>query len=268
MRVRPDDLRVHERRALARARVGNGVGHGAIAGKEVRAVDALDEESWKGRDEPRDIATRRLHFDGNRDRVAVVFDDIHDRQLAEARRVERLPELAFARRPVADRDVGHFVPMKARVPILDRRDALVEQRRFSAADGLEALRPRRARLRHDVQLFVAPMGRHLTPARGRVVLRADRGEEHLERRHADGQAKGPVAIVGIEPVVRRFELHAGGDEDRLVPGAADLKEDQALVLELDFLVVNAAGEHHRPIGSEKVLAGEPMGVEWAGRVAL
>ena len=51
-------------------------------------------------------------------------------------------------------------------------------------------------------------------------------------------------------------------------GAADLKEDQALILELDFLVVDPAGEDHRPIGSEEVLAAEPMGVERAGRVAL
>ena len=65
-----------------------------------------------------------------------------------------------------------------------------------------------------------------------------------------------------------LELHARGDEHGLVPGAADLKEDQALVLELDFLVVNPAGQDHRPIGSEQVLAAEPVGVEWAGRVAL
>ena len=32
---------------------------------------------------------------------------------------------------------------------------------------------------------------------------ADGGEEHLERRHAERQAERAVAIVGIEPVVRR-----------------------------------------------------------------
>jgi hypothetical protein len=68
--------------------------------------------------------------------------------------------------------------------------------------------------------------------------------------------------------VRGLKLHAGGDEDGFVPGTADLKEDQALVLELDFLVVNPTGENHCPIGSEKVLAAKPVGVEWAGRVAL
>ena len=65
-----------------------------------------------------------------------------------------------------------------------------------------------------------------------------------------------------------LELHARGDQHGLVAGAADLKENQALVLELDFFVVDPAGKDHRPIGSEQVLAVEPVGVEWAGRAAL
>ena len=268
VRVRPDDLGVHERRPLAGARVGDRVRHGAIAREEVGPVDALDEEARERRDEPRDVAAGRLHLDGNRDRVAVVFDEVDDGQVAEARGVERLPELAFARRAVADRDVGDLVAMEARLAAFDRRDLLVEERGFRAADGLQALRAGRARLRDDVELLVAPVRRHLPAARGRVVLRPDRGEQHFVGGHADRQAERAVAIVGIEPVVGGLELHARGDEHGLVAGAADLKEDQALVLELDFLVVDPAGQDHRPIGSEQVLAAEPVGVEWAGRVAL
>ena len=261
-------LRVHERRPLAGAGVGNRLRHGAIARQKVGPVDALDEEARERRDEPGDVAAGRLHLDGHRDRVAVVFDDVDDRQVAEARRVERLPELSFARRAVADRDVGDLVAMEARLAALDRRDLLVEARGFRAADGLEALRAGRARLRDDVELLVSPVRRHLPAARRRVVLRPDRGEQHFVGGHAERQAERPVAIVGIEPVVGGLELHAGGDQDGLVAGAADLEEDQALVLELDFLVVNPAGQDHRPIGSEQVLAVEPVGIEWAGRAAL
>jgi hypothetical protein len=46
--------------------------------------------------------------------------------------------------------------------------------------------------------------------------------------------------------VPRFEDHAGRHEDGLVTGAADLEEYQALVLELDLLVVDPAGLNHRP----------------------
>ena len=39
-------------------------------------------------------------------------------------------------------------------------------------------------------------------------------------------------------------------------GAADLEEDQALVLELDFLVVDPPRQDHRAVGAENVLASE------------
>ncbi len=94
------------------------------------------------------------------------------------------------------------------------------------------------------------------------------GEQHLVGRHADGEAQRAVAIVGVEPVVAGFELHAGGDENGLVAGTADLEVDQALVLELNFLVVDTPRQDHRPIRSEKILTAEPMGIEWARRVVL
>ena len=268
MRVRADDLGVHERRTLAaRARRrSRPTSRDSSPGSRCRRCSA--PESGEGRDELRDVAAGGLHFDRHRDRVAVVLDDVDDGQVAEAGGVERLPELAFARRAVADRDVGDLVAVEPRLAPFDGGDPLVEERGLRAADGLEALRAGRARLRHDVQLLVSPVRRHLPAARRGVVLRADRRQQHLVGRHADRQAERAIAIVGIEPVVCRLELHAGGDEDRLVAGAADLEEDQALVLELDFLVVDPPGEDHRPIGSEEILAGEPVGVEWAGRVAL
>ena len=244
VRVRADDLRVHERRPLARARVVHGRRHRLVAGEEVGAVDALDEEARERRDELRDVAAGRLHFHGNGDRVAVVLDQVDDRELERAGGVQRLPELPFARGAFADRNVGDLVGLVARLASFDRGDGLVQPSRFRRADRVQALRARGARLGDDVQALVAPVRGHLAAARVRVVLRADGAQQHLERRHAEREAQRAVAVVRMKPVVRRLQDHARGGEDRFVPGAADLEEDQALVLELDFLVVQLPRQHH------------------------
>ena len=53
-------------------------------------------------------------------------------------------------------------------------------------------------------------------------------------------------------------MHAGGDEDGFVAGAADLEEDKALALELNFLVVDLPRQDHRPVSTEKVVAREAV----------
>ena len=83
---------------------------------------------------------------------------------------------------------------------------------------------------------------------------ADGGEQHVERRHAKLEAQRAIAIVRIEPVVARLQRQAGGDQNRLVTGAADLKKDLALVLQLDLLVVQPSREQHRAVGREQLIA--------------
>ena len=256
VRVRTDARRVHQRRSFARAAPGRRVLHRAIALEHVGAVAAKDVEAGERLDELGDAAAGRLHLDGHRDRVAVVLDHEEHGQFADARGRQRLPELALAGRAVADRDVDDLVVLELRVAIGNVLDALVEHAGFGAADGLQALRAGRARLRDDVELLVAPVRRHLPAAAVRIVLGADAAQEHLERRHAEHQAQRAVAVVRIEPVVRRLEHQAGGGHDRLVAGAADLEEDQALVLELDFLVVDAPRQQHRPVELHELVAGE------------
>jgi hypothetical protein len=228
---------VHERRSLPRTGVVHRGAHRLVAGEEVGTVDTLDEQSRERLDELRDVAARRLHFHRHRDRVAVVFDQVDDGQLERAGRVERFPEFAFARRTFPDRHVRDFIGVEARLAPLDGRDVLIDAAGFGGADGMETLRARRARLRDDVERRVAPVGRHLPPAGARVVLRADGAQEHLARRDAERQAQRPVAVVRKEPVDARLERHPGRDEHAFVPGAADLEENQALVLELNFLVI-------------------------------
>ena len=65
----------------ARAYV-DGVGDSVVARDEVGAVDAQDDQARERLDQPRDVAAGRLHFDRHRDRVAVVLDQVDDRQLA------------------------------------------------------------------------------------------------------------------------------------------------------------------------------------------
>ena len=75
-------------------------------------------------------------------------------------------------------------------------------------------------------------------------------------RHAQHERERAIAIVGEEPVVAGLERHAGRHENRFVPGAADLEEDLALVLELDFLVVEPSRQHHPAICGEEIVARE------------
>ena len=70
--------------------------------------------------------------------------------------------------------------------------------------------------------------------------------------NAELQAERAIAVVREEPVVARLERKAGGDLDGFVAGAADLKEDVALILELDFLVIELAREQHAPVDGEEL----------------
>ena len=81
VRVRPDDLGVHERRLALAPHPLDRLAHRAIAGEEVGAVAAQHLQVRERLDQPRDVAARRLHFDRHRDRVAVVLDEIQDRRL-------------------------------------------------------------------------------------------------------------------------------------------------------------------------------------------
>ena len=115
VRIGTGDLRVHERRALA-ARARRRPRAAARRSWSRKSVPSMLWTKSPGNDATslRDVAARRLHFDRHRDRVAVVFDEEDHRQLSEAGGVQRLPELAFAGRAVAERQVGDFVVVEVR----------------------------------------------------------------------------------------------------------------------------------------------------------
>ena len=60
-----------------------------------------------------------LHLDRHRDRVAVVLDEEEHGQAPEAGGVQRFPELALARRALAERDVDDLVGLEAGLAIRD-----------------------------------------------------------------------------------------------------------------------------------------------------
>ena len=265
VRVRPDHLGVDERRSAPAAGVGDRAPHRRVARDVVAPVDLLDQQIGEAVQQPRDVATRRLLGDRHRDRVAVVLDQDDERQLLLRRRVQRLPELALAGGALAGRDVGDLAVVQLGGALRQAGEALVAHRRFGAADAVQALRAGRTRARDDVQAAAAPVRRHLPAARGGVVLRADALQQHLVGRDAQREAEGAVAIVGEGPVLAAPQLAAGGDQDRLVPGARDLEEDLALVLELNLLVVEAPRQEHQPVGGEQLVARQVgLGARLAG----
>src|SRR5262245_62005526 len=109
------------------------------------------------------------------------------------------------------------------------------------------------------------MRRHLAPAGIRIVLGADAGEQHLERRHPELQAQRAIAIVREEPVVTGFQAEPRGHEHGFVSRAAYLKEDVALVLELDFLVIELARQEHAAMDGEQLRRAEAREIRRLGR---
>ena len=240
-------------RSLSRASIRDRFAHGAIALHEVCPVDADDFEVRERFDQAGDIPACRVIFSGARNRVPVVFDHAHDGQLFGADRIHELPELALAGRSISNRHVRDFVVFDNGRRRSKQRQLL---RSLGAAGTLKALHAGSARAVHDVQGRLAPVRRHHPAAGRRIVGGADGREQHLVGGEAQHERQRTIAIVRKEPVVAGFQRHSRGDEHRFMPGAADLEKDPALVLELDFLVVETSRQDHPSICFEEIVAGE------------
>src|SRR5262245_49596788 len=107
MRVRPDDMGMHQSRPAPLTAIRCRLANHLIAGHRIAAVDFLYVEARKSRDKLGNAAARGLDLDRYRNGVAVVFYQVEDRQLQVASSVQRLKELAFARRALACRNVDN-----------------------------------------------------------------------------------------------------------------------------------------------------------------
>ena len=184
-----------------------------VAFERIGAVAFRDVQAGETAHEARDAAAGGLHFDGNGDGVAVVFDHVEQRQFFRAGDVERFPELAFAGGAIASRNVDDFVAVV--IDVLAERSLLGLRERFltmlvvkggfRSADRLHELRAGAGRTADDVPLVVAPVRRHLAAAGSGIILGADGLQQHLERRDAEHQAEGAVAVIRDKPNRRRDE---------------------------------------------------------------
>ncbi len=109
MRVRPDHLRVHERRTLALPGIVVRLEHHVVGRERIATVDLLHEQVRKRAHQLGNRAAGSIDLDRHRDRVAIVLDEEDNRQLEIARRVQCFPEFPFTRRPVACGAKHHFV---------------------------------------------------------------------------------------------------------------------------------------------------------------
>src|SRR5438309_3005644 len=62
--------------------------------------------------QPRNVAACGLNLNRNRDRVLVVLDDKHDRQLAVGGGIQGFPKLAFAGGAIAQGDISDLISRK------------------------------------------------------------------------------------------------------------------------------------------------------------
>ena len=246
VRVGPDAGRMNQRGACSRAAVAGGFDHGTIGRDEIAAIGFDDPQTRKTRHQPGDVPACGLRLHRHRDGVAVVLDYEHDGQAPQARRVQRLPELALAGRALAAGDQHGGIACGIEVAV-----------RLRAADGLQELRAGGRGPAHDVQLRRAPMRRHLAAAGCDIGARAHGRQQHLCRRDAQRQAQRAVAVIGIEPVLPAPESHARGGRDGFVARAADLEENAVLALQQDLAVVQAAGRVHHPEGPNQRVRIEP-----------
>jgi hypothetical protein len=215
----------------------HGLGKGGIAFHRVGAVDLGKEEIGEIRDQARDVSSGRVHFDRNRDGVAVVFDNEQNGQPRGGGRADRFPEFSFAGRTLTQRDVHHFISMEMRG--LER--AVVSLALFCcpgmggevsaslrAAHCLGALGGNGRGLADNIQPGIAPVGGHLAAAAGHIACGSDGLQQHFLNRIAQSEAERAIAIVGIEPVIAGLERHACGHQQGLMACTGDLKKDLLL----------------------------------------
>src|SRR5208282_6230792 len=225
------DVCMNESRAAPLAAVLNGGFADCIALKGICAIALRDVEAWETPREFRDAAARSLHLDGNRNGVAVVFNQVEEGKFTSARGVQGLPEFAFTGSAIARGDVNDFVGLVADM-LAERsffglcqslRMIPVIERGLRSTHSLDKLRAGTGGLVDDVQVGEAPVRRHLAPTGAGIVLGPNRLQKHIEGLDAEHQAKCAVTIVRIEPIGAGTKKKPHSRGHRFVARAGDLK---------------------------------------------
>ena len=180
---------------------------------------------------------------GHADRVAVVLDHEHERQLVDRREVERLVDVALVRAPLAHHRDGDLA-------------GVADLRRQRDPDRVEDLGRDRRRDRHQVVLGVAVVAGHLAAARGRVAGRRVLRGHDVARAHPEGEARGDRAVEGRDPVVALLQRPGQPDLGALVALAADHERDAAGAVEDPHPLVDRPRERDRAVHGDEVGVGE------------
>jgi len=94
----------------------------------------------------------------------------------------------------------------------------------------------------------------LASAGSRIVCGTDGLQQSLQRRDAEHQAQGAVAIVRIGPVDAGTKEQTHGGGNRFVTGAGNLEVNFILALELNLAVVKTPREKHGAIDADQRFA--------------
>ncbi len=211
VRAQPVDLRLHQRRATARASQGNRRRHRAVHGHRVPAVHrhpghrerpGLDRQRFTRR------GVRVLLFHAGDHVVGVVLQHVDDRQLPQRGHVERLGERALLGRAVAE-EAQHHLPLAADLRrVRDAgglRDALpddagraqepapgVGQVHRAAVTSAQAGGPPVDLGHHRVRIAAEDQGIPMTPVGGHHLVSGTQGGQR-----PDDRGLRPVGQVGV-----------------------------------------------------------------------
>ena len=267
VRVRTNHVGMNESRAVSFAAIGSSSRKRGVCRGQIGAVNLLEMKVWEAADQARNVSTRHLHFDWNRNRVFVIFHHEDQRQVSVRCGIQRFPELAFAARALAKGNQRHFVgvgndglELAVVAGCFFRHAGMMGHitRNLGAAYRLQNLRAGRRGAGDNIQPRIAPVRGHLPPAGTGVCGGAYSLQQHLVRRRAQSQAERPVAIIRIEPVVSGFKSEGRSHADGFMAGAGDLEEDFLLLFELDLAVVQSPRGIHQAIGVNELLAGQAL----------
>ena len=236
-------LALDERGPLAVA----GPGHGRVGGRvHVEGIVAVDDDAGEpvGVGVLGDVLDGRLLGQGHGDGVAVVLADEDHGDAVNAGEVQRLVEVAFGRRPVAEVGDGH-----ARVVARHLRGQ-------GHARGVGDVGGDRRRTGDDVQRPAAPVAGHLAPARAGVGGPGEDAEQHVVRRHPECEHHAGVPVVGEHDIVSLADGPRRAHLGTLVALAAHDEGRLAHAVQAPDLLVEPAGQQDGAVHAEQVVVGE------------
>ena len=204
------------------------------------------------RDEPGDPVARRAVGDvghahlfrhRRRDREEVVLDDEHHRQPVDRREIDRLVEVARARRAVP--------PVREDDPVL-----LADLDRERDTGRLGELRRDADRAGHDVRGHVAELVHDLSPAGVRIRRLREHPEELVRHGLPEDDRDADVAVVRMDPVMAAPDHPGRPDLGRLVAvGHAD-ERGAAHAVHLHHPLAEHPAQEHGPVHALRVIERE------------